>query len=151
MKRTIAISALTFIGLLVPSSALSATDVQSEQVTAKRGTFGITFDVFLKNGKPKQVGNFEYSHIDLTCESGGPIDASGTNFGTTPNTRAKVVDHEFSKSYPGMTGGGGETKNKFSGRFKNHNTKVEGALKVTGDFPAAPAENCKGKVNWVAD
>ena len=149
MKRTL-IAGLVVALLAIPASAAAA-DFQSEQVTAKRGTFSITFDVYSQNGKPKQVGNFVYEHVDLTCESGGPIDASGSNFGTTPATRAKVRDHEFSQSYPGTSGGGGQTKSKFSGKFKNHNNKVEGAVKVTGDFPMASASDCKGKVNWVAN
>jgi hypothetical protein len=155
MKRAIAVGAIVLAGALVPSTALSAAQVQSEQVTAKRGAFTITFTVYTLGGKPKQVGNFEYSNADATCDTGGPVTVDGTvdgtGFGTTPNTRAKVKNHKFHKTYPGESTGGGDTKQKFTGKFVNNNNKIKGTFRLTGDFPAAPAEGCdSGKIKWVA-
>lgn len=152
MKRAMIIASVLLAGMLVPSPALSATQFQAKDVRMKRGAFTINFTVYTLNGKPKQVGNFSYTNADANCETGGPISVNGTNFGTTPQTRAKVKDHRFRKTYQGTSDGGGETKNKFTGKFTNNNETIKGTLKVTGDFPAASAENCNtGKINWIAN
>ena len=137
MKRLLLVSVLATV-VAVPSSALSSSDEASSQLSAKRGTFAIGFTVFTKNGKPKQVGNFEYQNVDVTCATGGPLSIDGDGFGDVPSERAKVKHKRFSKSYPGTSPGGGDTTQKFTGRFKAHNTKVEGTLRVKGTSPTLP-------------
>ena len=154
MKRVLLASAVAAVFVL-PGSAISSSTELSSEMSAKRGSFNIAFDVFTRNGKPKKVGFFEYDHAPVTCETGGPLEIDGTGFGideSGPNGPAKVEDKKFSKTYAGTSGGGGETSQKFTGKFKNQNQKVEGTLRVKGDFPNNSATNCdSGKINYTAD
>lgn len=151
MKRLILVP-VALVAIAVPATAVSSPS--DEGFSAKRGTFGITFDVLTNNGKPKKVGNFAYENAEATCETGGPLSIDGSGFGTQnngPNAAAKVEDKEFKKTYTGESPGGGETKQTFTGKFKNHNTKVEGTMRVKGDFPNSSATNCdSGKINYLA-
>jgi hypothetical protein len=151
MKRILFVSVLV-AALAVPAAAISSTQGFSTGA-AKRG-FSIEFKVVSVNGKPRKVKNFKYEDVLLTCESGGPINASGNGIGTAPsgpNGPARVRNGEFSKRYDVVAQGGGDGSFKITGEFKQNNTKIKGTINVKGDFDAAPASGCKsGNLDYVA-
>jgi hypothetical protein len=154
MKHVLLVSALV-MALALPGAAISSSNEASGQLSAKRGTFAINFTVYRQNGKPKRVGNLSWENAEVTCETGGPISIDGDGFGDAesgPNGRAKVKHKKFSKTYPGTSPGGGITSQKFKGKFKEQNTRVEGTLRVKGDFPDQGGTNCDtGKISYVAE
>jgi hypothetical protein len=152
VKRLLLISGIA-AALLVPAQSVGAGDTSAmSSPAAKRGGFDISFTTVSRNGRVKRVKDFQFAGVGMTCETGGPFTTGTGNDPGDGFGPMKVENKEFGKKFPTVTGGGGSGTVKIAGEFRQHFNKAVGTLRVKGDYPSVPAENCdSSKLDWVAE
>ncbi len=132
--------------LLVPAGALADT---ATSTPGKRG-FVVSFNVSYNGNKPKEVTRFRFKSVTIQCESGGP---------PNPFTTHSLAPHFGPMSVNGQGRFGrvfANNGNRFNGKVVIHGEfqtkrKVEGTLKIKGDYPNDGYENCtSGRLDWNA-
>ncbi len=137
MKRILMV--LVLAGAAAIPATSSADDVGKE--TAARGAQDLSIEFILRSlgNEPKEIKNFKFENFTVNCATGGPVEAKGKISEMKINGRGKF-DGNAKK---------GKAKVHVEGEVKQNGKKVVGFLKSSGDF--GNGENCKTKVDWIAE
>ena len=143
LKRALAATLATAV--VLPAGALA--DVKS---ASSRGDFTMSLDIVYDGNKPKTIRKFRFDDVIVSCESG-------------PDPNPFTTDSEKPHFGPMGVNGQGRFGRVFTNNGNDFNGKVvirgefvtrrklEGTLKITGDYPNAGYENCgSGKLKWDA-
>lgn len=145
MRRATAL-AIGVLALLAPSPAVSSSESYSTSTTAKRGEFWIGFDAIYVNGKPDAVRKFRFRRVVMTCTVGG----SFTTKSEPPHFGPFNVNDQgkFGRAFRNA-GPSGDVTVVIRGDFVTKH-KVEGTLKINGDYPPEYSDCASGKLAWEA-
>lgn len=150
MRRTTPIlAAVAALALAAPAGGASA-DLTAPSAD-KRGGFFVEVDVTYRNGKPRTVDKFKFKNVVVTCESGpepNPFttDSKKPHFGPMSVNRKGRFSRVFSNNGQNFNG-----NVVIRGEFITKH-KLEGTLKIKGDYPNRDYEGCAtGKVEWTLD
>lgn len=128
------------VALVAPAQALSdGSGAAGAEAQGKRG-FTITFDAIFQGNKPVKVKNFVFDGVVVSCTTGGD---TAVNNNANPLPKMNVNDQKEFKG--NFTDGNADVK--VTGEFKRHG-KVQGTIKITGDFPPDHADCNSGKLGW---
>ena len=146
---TRALIAVAAGALLAPAGAGASLTV-GDLPSAKR-EFQIFMDIRYDGNKPKAVTKFKFKDIVITCDAGpdpNPFttDSKPPHFGPMSVNDQGRFGRVFSNNGQGFDG-----KVVIRGEFLTRR-KLEGTLKITGDYPNAGYEGCaSGKLSWTVD
>ena len=141
MNRLIAVTAL-IAALALPTSAGAEV-----AYSGKGQDFRVRFSVITERGVPKRITRFKFRNVTMTCAQGDPFttDSEDPHFGPLRVNR----DGEFGRAFRGA-GPTGEVTVVIRGEFTSRR-KVEGTLRIFGDYPPTHFDCTSGKLAWTAE
>lgn len=128
-------------GLAFPAVALALRRTYFGPAGGGVNNAGVEISARLTGGRPVKITRFEWHNVVGTCTGG----RSGATTGEFPKAM-RVTGGVF-----GATGkiNNGRTTVKVSGRFKHHNRRIVGKLRVHGTVPGCSGFDT-GTVSWSA-
>lgn len=173
MKRLAIMTGLAVV-LVASSQAVASPDATSVAIPAagKKATqaFAISFTVKKQGGKPVKITKFNYGQDchdpdvgphcvgdDMNNANNVPVSCDEGDINTFLNgylSGMKVKHKAFGGRFGLNTDANpndAEAHAVVAGEFKNHNQKVVGTLRVTGEFANGSRTNCDStKLPWTA-
>jgi len=155
VRRSLPLLLAALAGLILlpataaPAGALAA-DLTTGPAPAAKRAFSVALDIRYDGNRPKAVTKFKFKNVVVTCEEGpapNPFttDSKRPHFGPMSVNDQGRFGRVFSNSGQNFNG-----KVVIRGEFLTRR-KLEGTLKIAGDYPNDGYEGCtSGKLEWAA-